>query len=89
MFNVLARQQFTAKLLDIGLTQAQHPSVDTFHSFAFKIMRRSSTPVSCPNPKSCGPPTTAKWATSAPIAPSRPSKKKGFSLSIPSTLKWL
>lgn len=51
MFNVLARQQFTAKLLDIGLTQAQHPGVDTFHSFAFKIMRRAVEAGIMPDPK--------------------------------------
>jgi superfamily I DNA/RNA helicase len=41
----------TAKLLDIGLTQAQHPGVDTFHSFAFKIMHRAVEAGIMPQPK--------------------------------------
>jgi DNA helicase II / ATP-dependent DNA helicase PcrA len=51
MFNVLARQQFTTKLLDIGIDQSTHPGVDTFHSFAFKIMRRAVEVGLMPEPK--------------------------------------
>ncbi len=41
MFNVLARKQFTAKLIEIGLAQHLHPGVDTFHSMTYKIMQRA------------------------------------------------
>ncbi|MCX6016536.1 MAG: UvrD-helicase domain-containing protein [Chloroflexales bacterium] len=41
MFNVLARKQFTAKLIEIGLVQHLHPGVDTFHSMTYKIMQRA------------------------------------------------
>ena len=41
----------TAKLLDIGLTQAQHPSIDTIHLFAFKIMHRAVEAGIMPDPK--------------------------------------
>lgn len=41
MFNVLARKQFTTKLLESGCAQRDQPPVDTFHSCAYKIIRRA------------------------------------------------
>lgn len=41
MFNVLARKQFAAKLTEVGCPPREHPSVDTFHSCAYRIIKRA------------------------------------------------
>ena len=41
MFNVLARKQFTDKLTDIGCPPREHPAIDTFHSCAYRIIKRA------------------------------------------------
>ena len=41
MFNVLARKQFTTKLSEYGCAPRDQPPVDTFHSCAYKIIRRA------------------------------------------------
>jgi DNA helicase-2/ATP-dependent DNA helicase PcrA len=41
MFNVLARKQFADKLTDIGCTPREQPAIDTFHSCAYRIIKRA------------------------------------------------
>jgi len=41
MFNVLARKQFTAKLDEAGCATREQPAIDTFHSCAFRIIKRA------------------------------------------------
>ena len=39
MFNRDARSQFQARLEQIGVTRKQQPPIDTFHSYAFRVIR--------------------------------------------------
>ncbi len=41
MFNVLARKQFTAKLEEAGCALREQPAIDTFHSCAYRIIKRA------------------------------------------------
>ncbi len=41
MFNALARKQFAMHLTQVGLPEAFHPSVHTFHSFSFHILKQT------------------------------------------------
>ena len=41
MFNLLARKQFADKLTDIGCPPREHPAIDTFHSCAYRIIKRA------------------------------------------------
>jgi DNA helicase-2/ATP-dependent DNA helicase PcrA len=41
MFNVLARKQFAAKLDEAGCATREQPAIDTFHSCAFRIIKRA------------------------------------------------
>ena len=40
MFNRLARVQFQQRLADIGIPRKYQPPVDTFHSFAYRLIRQ-------------------------------------------------
>ena len=40
MFNRLARVQFQERLADIGIPRMYQPPVDTFHSFAYRLIRQ-------------------------------------------------
>ena len=37
MFNRLARVQFREKLVELGMSRARQPHVDTFHSYAYRV----------------------------------------------------
>ncbi|MFM2308452.1 MAG: hypothetical protein RLY87_572 [Chloroflexota bacterium] len=41
MFNVLARKQFAAKLDEAGCPTREQPAIDTFHSCAYRIIKRA------------------------------------------------
>ncbi len=42
MFNHLARNQFTDKLVELGIRRNRQPHVDTFHSYAYRVANLAS-----------------------------------------------